>query len=89
MLDYIYFRFTTLNDKQTPGLKLLIFKFRFTSKVQRMNLLLLKVILPYLYERFRDFIERYDWSKMSNRKGDIKSKLKYWCAFIVKFLGKL
>lgn len=42
-----------------------------------------------MYERIRDLIERNDWSRSTNRRGTCKAKLKYWCAFMIKFIGKL
>ena len=51
--------------------------------------MLVKVFVPYLYEKLRDYIERNDWSKLSNKKGNLRAKLRFWCAFMVKFVGKL
>ena len=48
-----------------------------------------KVFIPYLYERLRDYIERNDWSKTSNKRGTLRAKLKFWCAFMLRFIGKL
>jgi hypothetical protein len=42
-----------------------------------------------MYERLRDYIERNDWSKNNNKKGNVRAKLKFWCAFLIRFIGKL
>jgi hypothetical protein len=89
LLDYFYFRFTTLQGLQTPGLKLLNLRFNFRNNAHKMYYLLVKMFLPYVYERFRDYIERNDWGKLTNKRGNLRAKLRFWCAFFVKFIGKL
>lgn len=51
IFNFLYYRFTTLRDKQTVGLELENLRFKFRSKSQKIKLLLLTVFVPYFFEK--------------------------------------
>ena len=53
-------------------------------------LLLLDVVLPYLFEKLLDKVQRLDWGNPANRRGaNILKRIKYWIDFLLRFIGKL
>ena len=51
--------------------------------------MLLRIFLPYLYEKLLDFTARHDWYDKDNLKGGTLKKLKFLTAFMIRFVGKL
>ena len=65
-------------------------KFSFKTSRQRLALLLLDVLLPYLFEKILDKVQRFDWGNPSNKRSASKLKrLRYWIDFFLRFVAKL
>jgi hypothetical protein len=64
-------------------------KYIFTSKLQRLYLFILKIIVPYLHQKFTDYSVSSNWGDRNNLKGNLKLKLKFLADFILRFTLKL
>lgn len=88
-LQYLYFRFTVMKDRATVGEELLNLRYKFRSKFQRFLLMVMRIFVPYLYEKLIDFTARRDWNNQDNLTKSFEKKLKFLFAFLVRFAGKL
>jgi hypothetical protein len=88
-VEYLYFRFTVMKNRATVGEELLNLRYKFRSKSQRFLLMVMRIFVPYLYEKIIDFTARNDWYDQNNLTKSFEKKLKFLLAFLVRFAGKL